>query len=226
MFSEVRVLGATALLTAALVFLAWWLGQHHDDIAKRLHGEDTVTVGALPTLRLPSFSWGNDTPRAVPAMTPDAGPMEADASLDAGADDTMTGIQAELAAILIPAICNRRRNECLCKEYPSRFAPEAERVGATTCEQDTLRDYRIWWRNNIRGPVVVVGEPMLTDMLYNLIGCSGFHGPIGRFLRADAVMGGALQPGGKCERMPRRFTLRQRYVHSSPASGGIVLDGG
>ena len=95
MFSEVRVLGATALLTAALVFLAWWLGQHHDDIAQRLHGDETITVGALPQLQLPSFSWGNDTPRALPAMTPDAGLIAADAALDSGADDTMTGTEAD-----------------------------------------------------------------------------------------------------------------------------------
>lgn len=77
----------------------------------------------------------------------------------------------------------------MCKEYPSRFAPEEERVGATTCEQDTLRDYRIWWRNNIRGPVVVAPEPMLTDMLYDNVGCSEVHGEIGDFLRADAIAG-------------------------------------
>ncbi len=176
--TEVRVLGATALFTAALVFVAWWLGQHHDAFVHQVHDVETISVAELP-----AFSW-SEPPRARLAMPPDAG---FGTPFDAGV--AMEGAEAELAAILIPAICNRRRNECGCTEYPSRFAPEEERAGATTCEQDTLRDFRIWWRNNIHGPVVVVGEPELSRLLAFALNCARFEGGIGEFLRADALAG-------------------------------------
>lgn len=195
--SDLRVLGVTALCTAVLVWVAWWLGQQHDVLVHQAHEVQAASAGLLPRITLPSLSWGEEA-RAMPVMTPDAGYGEADASLDAGPDNTMRGTEAELAAILIPAICNRRRNECQCTEYPSRFAPEEERIGATTCEQDTLRDFRIWWRNNIHGPVVIVPEPELTNLLYDLVGCSGFHGPISRFLRADAVAGEVCESADVC----------------------------
>ena len=152
-----------------------------------MHGA-LVSVGEVPRFHLPSLTSGNEPMPTLPTIT-DAGFSDAGDASDAAIDDGMHGTEAELAAILIPAICNRRRNECMCTEYPSRFAPEEERIGATTCEQDTLRDYRLWWRNNINGPVVVVGEPELSEALNRLSSCNGGRHYISDFLLADARAG-------------------------------------
>ena len=185
--AEVRVLGATALFTAALVFLAWWLGQHHDDIAHRLHGDDTVTA------QLPSFSWGNDTPRALPAMTRDAGLVAPDAG-------EMSGTEAELAAILIPAICGPIFNACQCGAYPSPYASEEERVRATSCEEDMLGQYRAWWSAKIDAPVILEDPSVIAYLLRPLApeACLENAGSIALFLRSDAVEGEPCVEGIAC----------------------------